>query len=88
MTDYEDRIHKAASIRPRMWDVFISHAREDGAIARSLGEAIERRGLTTWLDAKLKTGDPLEAVDRALRSSGVAIVLLIHCFALVSMASA
>lgn len=77
MSDYDDIARDAASpIRRRAWDVFISYAREDAAIAHALGEAVEGRGLTTWLDAKLKVGDPLRAIDQALRSSGAVIVLL------------
>jgi tetratricopeptide (TPR) repeat protein len=77
MSDYDQIAHESTSpIRRRSWDVFISYAREDAAIANSLGEAIEARGLTTWFDAKLKDGEPLQAINQALRSSGAAIVLL------------
>ena len=78
MSDYEDVARDPASpIRPRTWDVFISHAREDSAIARSLGAAVESRGLSAWLDVKLKAGEaPLQVINQALRSSGAVIVLL------------
>jgi tetratricopeptide (TPR) repeat protein len=72
MSDLTDAVHEPSSpIRRRTWDVFISHAREDAAIARALGNAIEDRGFTVWFDARLNGGEP-----QALRSSGVVIVLL------------
>ena len=77
MTDYDDiSLRPAASIRRRTWDVFISYAQDDAAIALSLGEAIESRGLTAWLSARLKAGESLQVIDQAIRSSGSAIVLL------------
>lgn len=77
MSDYYDVARESVPpIRRRTWDIFISYAHEDAAIARSLAAAIERRGLTIWLDAKLKVGEPLRAINQALRSSGAVIVLL------------
>jgi len=77
MNEFDDIARQSSSpIRRRTWDIFISYAREDAAIARSLGEAVEARGFTTWLDAKLKVGEPLHVIDQALRSSGAVIVLL------------
>jgi tetratricopeptide (TPR) repeat protein len=77
MSDPTDAVREPSSrIRQRTWDVFISYAHEDAAIAGALGKAIEERGLTTWLDAKLEAGESLHAIERALLSSGALIVLL------------
>ncbi len=74
---FEARWPAASSpIRRRMWDVFISHTREDADVARDLAVELEGRGLSTWIDAKLKSGDPLRVIDEALHSSGTVIVLL------------
>ncbi|MFI7027009.1 tetratricopeptide repeat protein [Micromonospora sp. NPDC049900] len=63
-------------IRRRTWDVFISHSQGDGGIARDLAQELETRGFSTWVDAKLKTGEPLRVIDEALHSCAVVIVLL------------
>jgi tetratricopeptide (TPR) repeat protein len=67
---------QSSSIRRRTWDVFISYAPQDTATARALGQAIEARGFTTWIDSKLDQGEQSQAIEQALRSSGAVIVLL------------
>jgi len=77
MTSNEDVTHPLEQqIRRRTWDVFISYAHEDANMARLIAQAIGDRGLSVWLDTKLKTDDPLRVIDQALRSSGAVIVLL------------
>lgn len=77
MNDPDDTVHESMfPIRQRRFDVFISHAREDAGIARALAEAIEARGFTVWHMTKLKVGEPMQAIEHALRSSGAIIVLL------------
>ncbi|MCU1634338.1 MAG: hypothetical protein JWM61_2990 [Micrococcaceae bacterium] len=63
----------------RTWDVFLSHASEDKAdVALPLAEALERRGVTVWLDkAELRIGDSLRRrIDRGIRSSRFATIIL------------
>ncbi|MEV0935590.1 tetratricopeptide repeat protein [Streptomyces phaeochromogenes] len=65
-----------SEVRQRQWDVFISHARKDAIIAKSLADALMERGRSVWMDTELRPGDSLQAIDQALRSSGVVIILL------------
>ncbi|WP_158745001.1 tetratricopeptide repeat protein [Streptomyces sp. NRRL S-1448] len=65
-----------SKIRQREWDVFISYVHEDAVIAESLASALAERGRSVWMATKLRPGDSLQAVDQALRSSGVVIILL------------
>jgi tetratricopeptide (TPR) repeat protein len=77
MSSYEGGLHRQGQqIRPRSWDVFISYAREDSKIAQLLTEALGNRGFSVWLDTELKAGEPLQAVERAINSSGAVIALL------------
>ena len=77
MSDPADAIRGPSSpIRQRTVDVFISYAREDSGIASALGRAIEARGFTTWSDAMLGAGQPLQVIEQKLRSSGAVVVLL------------
>lgn len=77
MGDSADAVRGPSSpIRQRAVDVFISYAREDSEVARALGSAIEARGLTTWSDAMLGGGQPLQVIEQKLRSSGAVVVLL------------
>ena len=45
------------------WDVFISHASEDGAsVAQPLAESLQRSGLRVWLDAiEIRLGDGIRS---------------------------
>jgi len=66
-----------------LWDVFISHAREDkAAVARPLQELLEDAGLRVWLDEnQLKLGDSLrDKIDEGLAQSRFGIVILSHAF--------
>jgi tetratricopeptide (TPR) repeat protein len=65
-----------SAIRERRWDVFMSYTRDDTEIAHTLSQAMENRGFRVWFDAKLGPGEPLNAIDDALRSSGAVLVLL------------
>lgn len=62
-----------------MWDVFISHAREDkAAVARPLAEALVEAGLTVWYDTMtLKVGDGLRrSIDEGIAKCRFGIVIL------------
>ncbi|WP_369265900.1 tetratricopeptide repeat protein [Streptomyces harbinensis] len=63
-------------IRRRRWDVFISHARTDAPLAQALSKAISDRGFSVWRDVHLTAGEPVQAIEQAVRSSGVVLVLL------------
>lgn len=77
MTDFFEAGKPAASpIRRRVWDVFISYSRRDATIATDLAAELEGRGFDTWIDTKLKAGEPLRAIDDALQASAAVIVLI------------
>jgi hypothetical protein len=62
----------------RTWDVFVSHASEDKSeVARPLAEALERLGVSVWLDeAEMRIGDSLRRkIDQGIRSSRFAAVV-------------
>ncbi len=65
-----------SAIRERRWDLFISYTRDDTEIAHVLSQTMENLGFSVWFDAKLGPGEPLKAIDDALRSSGAVLVLL------------
>lgn len=65
------------------WDVFISHASEDkDAVARPLREALQRLGVSVWLDeAVMRLGDSLRRkIDEGIRSSRFGVVILSDAF--------
>jgi hypothetical protein len=67
----------------RTWDVFVSHASEEKAsVARPLAEALDREGVSVWLDElELKIGDSLRRkIDQGIRSSRFGIVVMSHAF--------
>src|SRR5687768_15661208 len=62
-----------------MWDVFISHAREDKAtVARPLAERLQMSGLTVWIDEQTLTlGDSLrQKIDEGLSQSKYGVLVL------------
>jgi TIR domain/Inner membrane component of T3SS, cytoplasmic domain len=61
-----------------MWDVFISYASEDRAVAKSLAEALTARGLEVWFDQfALSLGDSLRrSIDLGLSQSRFGVVLI------------
>jgi HEAT repeat protein len=66
-----------------MWDVFISHAREDKTeVAKPLAERLQMSGLNVWIDAHtLKLGDSLrEKIDEGLGQSRYGVVVLSPSF--------
>jgi len=66
-----------------MWDVFISHAREDkDAVALPLAEELQRRKIRVWFDRfALAVADPLsEKIEEGLKKSCCGVVVLSHAF--------
>jgi hypothetical protein len=58
-------------------DVFISYARDDRAVATSLNDSLQRRGLHTWMDVNLRVGtDWATEISEALTRSAVVIVIV------------
>jgi hypothetical protein len=67
----------------RTWDMFVSHASEEKmSVARPLAEALEREGVSVWLDELvLKVGDSLRRkIDQGIRSSRFGLVIMSHAF--------
>jgi hypothetical protein len=66
----------------KQFDVFLSHASEDKAFVRELAAALNKRGVTYWLDEmELRLGDSLRAViDAGLANSRFGVVILSHNF--------
>jgi hypothetical protein len=65
------------------WDVFISHAREDGAsVAAPLAAALERHGLAVRLDGQaLAPGDSVRGrVDEGLAQAGWGVLVISPAF--------
>jgi hypothetical protein len=60
------------------WDVFISYASEDKAVAKHLAEALQREGLKVWFDQfELSLGDSLRRkIDDGLLQSKFGVVIL------------
>jgi len=66
-----------------LWDVFVCHASEDKEdFVKPLAEALCKQSLRVWYDEfELKLGDSLrQSIDRGLRDSKFAIVVLSHAF--------
>lgn len=66
-----------------MWDVFISHAREDKAdVARPLAVRLQKSGLAVWIDEQtLALGDSLrEKIDEGLSQSRYGVLILSPSF--------
>ena len=63
-----------------MTDVFISYAREDGARARMLAEALEARGLSVWWDRTIEPGRTYADVieDQLNRAKSVVVLWSKH----------
>ena len=71
-------------VRPKSHDVFLSHASEDKIFVRELASALDRRGISYWLDEfQITLGDSLRRViDNGLANSRFGIVILSkHFFA-------
>src|SRR5271155_1538811 len=63
----------------KQWDLFISHASEDHkSVAIPLTTALERSGMTVWLDGhQLRIGDSIrEKVEDGLTGSRYGVVIL------------
>ena len=57
--------------------VFISYSQEARALARKVGEALDRAGLDAWYDEKIFPGDNWgEEIAQALKESEAMVVLL------------
>ena len=59
-------------------DVFLSHNSKDKPLVRQLNEAVEKAGLSTWLDEKdLVAGQPwVDAIEAALKSTRAVVVAI------------
>lgn len=61
----------------KSFDVFISAAHEDEALARELRDALTSRGLSVWDGNALQPGDRWDdALERGLRESRTIVVLV------------
>jgi TIR domain-containing protein len=60
------------------WDIFLSYLSEDSALAKSLREELENRGLTVWHDQKaLRIGKSLKhLVDSGFKKSRFVVVII------------
>ena len=57
-------------------EIFLSYSREDRAVAQRFVDAFAREGLEIWWDNSIRSGDTFdEAIDAALRSAKVVVVL-------------
>jgi hypothetical protein len=67
---------------PQEWDVFISYAWEDKAVAAPLAEALQDAGLSVWYDEfSLKVGDNLRrAIESGLSCSKRGVVIVSPAF--------
>jgi hypothetical protein len=66
----------------KTWDIFISHAAEDKAVARPLVSGLREAGVRVWLDEhELTIGDSLsEKIDEGLSRSRFGAVILSPAF--------
>jgi TPR repeat protein len=63
-------------------DVFISYAHTDADAAKAVAKALDRQGVTYWIDDRLRSGDSYHAeIKRALRAARALVVLLTHASA-------
>lgn len=57
--------------------IFLSYAREDRPWAEAFADALEKEGISSWLDASIRPGDKWqEAIEQALRESAAVILLV------------
>src|SRR5690242_13741622 len=58
----------AADVRPKRWDVFLSHSSADNEVVAELARALTRMHIQPWLDIwNLVPGEPWqEAIEQAL----------------------
>ncbi len=62
-----------------MSDVFISYAREDRPVAKSLAHHLEEAGFEVWWDREIRTGDEFDLViEEELRKAAAVVVLWSH----------
>lgn len=68
--------------KPFAYNVFLSYAGEDTALARGIAEALVARSITVWYaETELKVGDSLlESIDHGLSESERGILLLSHAY--------
>jgi hypothetical protein len=60
----------------RMSTVFLSYAREDEAVARTVAEALEKAGFAVWWDRQVPPGKTWDdVIGRALDAAGCVLVL-------------
>jgi hypothetical protein len=84
LVEARKRTQPELSARPKSHDVFLSHASEDKNYVRELASALDRRGISYWLDEfQITLGDSLRRViDTGLANSRFGIVILSkHFFA-------
>ena len=59
-----------------MSDIFISYKREDQSVARTLADALEKKGWSVWWDPKVRTGEHFDdVIEQALVEARCVIVL-------------
>ena len=59
-----------------MSDIFISYKREDQSVARTLADALEKKGWSVWWDPKVRTGEHFDdVIEEALVDARCVIVI-------------
>lgn len=57
-------------------DIFLSYARQDRTIARTVAAGLRDEGLTVWWDASLRSGETFdEVIERNLKDANAVVVL-------------
>jgi hypothetical protein len=70
------------TVSQAVWDVFVSYAHEDAAVAVPIANYLLKKGLAVWIDKReLTVGDSLrERIDHGLSQSRFGVVVLSPAF--------